>query len=40
MSDFAAGLKRSLARAWAPLEQLEVVLRTEDAAETARGAIP
>jgi len=39
MSDFVTALKHALARDWAPLEQLKVVLRTEDDAETIRDAI-
>jgi O-acetyl-ADP-ribose deacetylase (regulator of RNase III) len=39
MTDFGAALKRALARDWAPLEVLRVVLRTEDDAETVRAAI-
>jgi O-acetyl-ADP-ribose deacetylase (regulator of RNase III) len=39
MSDFADALKRALARDWAPLDLLKVVLKDEDAAETVREAI-
>lgn len=39
MSDFAAALKMALARDWSPLDQLKVVLRTEDDADTVRAAL-
>ena len=39
VAEFAAALKHTLARDWAPLEQLKVVLRTEEDAETVRAAV-
>jgi O-acetyl-ADP-ribose deacetylase (regulator of RNase III) len=39
MADFAAALKEVMARAWEPLEQLKVVLRNEEDAETVRAGI-
>src|SRR5262245_60357759 len=39
MDDFAAALKQALARDWAPIEQLKVVLRTEEDAESVRAAL-
>ena len=39
MTDFAAALKTALARDWAPLEHLKVVLRNDDDADTVRAAL-
>jgi O-acetyl-ADP-ribose deacetylase len=39
MSDFAAALKQALARDWAPIQHLKVVLLKEDDADIVRAAL-
>ena len=39
MADFAAALKTALARDWAPLDVLKVVLKDEDAAAAVRAGL-